>query len=570
MEVASAMKYIDEQEKMELGRHLADYLIESGCVTADALEREKNFCCPDPTHGDDSPSAHYYDKGPNTCPVVYCFGCSNTWDLFKLIGVRENLPDFSQQVERARELYGSRERSADAGPVAYSQPRKVQPVRAEATAEDKERIRQYKLNCQQNILQTDFWRKRGFTEDFVKAHGLGYDVREKRLIIPTDTAYVARATQPDERIRYKNPKGISVSLTGSKLLKEPGKVFVVEGALDALAIEQAGGKAIALNSVSNANLLVSLAKDSPSEFLITLDNDEAGQRTGKELAENLAGLGLAVRLIPKAWQPCKDPGEWLEVGGQDVLERRLQEILAPMEEVKTEAQEDRETYKQMYERLLEHKPEHAKSDLIEYWQRVTGEIRNAVTRLHEAQKFCEALDLWTVAIGQAAKEFDFKAEELAPIREMLKEIGKKAQQETEDWKFIFDTMSKLDEFTRDLIDKAVEARNATPLLALPKVQHSGTLDEALEHLAPEHFEDVYYAAVKEVCRKQAGMGIFEADKAIVPILKQKGVGSGHITGIMANSPRLDHLDQQQKFIDSRRFVEHIAGSGKEREEAISR
>ena len=170
------MKYIDEQEKMELGRHLADYLIESGCVTADALEREKNFCCPDPAHGDDSPSAHYYDKGPNTCPVVYCFGCGNTWDLFKLIGARENLPDFSQQVERARELYGSLERSADARPVTYSQPRKTQPVRASITEEDKARLRHYQLNCQQNILQTDFWRNRGFTEDFVKTHGLGYDV----------------------------------------------------------------------------------------------------------------------------------------------------------------------------------------------------------------------------------------------------------------------------------------------------------------------------------------------------------------------------------------------------------
>ncbi len=564
------MKYIDEQEKMELGRHLADYLIECGCATPEALARGKNFCCPDPAHGDDSPSAHYYDKGPNACPVVYCFGCGNTWDLFKLIGARENLPDFSQQVERARELYGSLERSADTRPIDYSQPRKRHTVRAEDTAEDKARIQQYKLNCQQNILQTDFWRKRGFTEDFVKSHGLGYDVREKRLIIPTDTAYVARATQSDERIRYKNPKGISVSLTGSEKLKEPGKVFVVEGALDALAIEQSGGKAIALNSVSNANLLVSLAKDSPAEFLITLDNDEAGLKTGKELAEKLAGMGRSVTLVPKAWEPCKDPGEWLEIGGKEVLERRLQDITRPQTEEKTEAQQDKETYQQLYERLLEHKPEHAKSDLIEYWQRVTGEIRNAVTRLHEAQQFCQALDLWTLAIGQAAKEFDFKTEELAPVREVLKELGKNAQQEADDWNAIFDIMTKLDDFTRDLIEKAVEVRKANPLLGLPKVQHAGSLDEALKKLEPEHFEDVYYAAVKEVCRKQAGIGIFEADKGVVPLLKERGIGNVHITGIMANSPRLEHLDQPARVLDSRRFMEHITGIGKNREEAISR
>ena len=562
------MKYIDEQEKMELGRHLADYLIESGCATPEAIERGKNFSCPDPAHGDDSPSAHYYDKGPNTCPVVYCFGCRGTWDLFKLIGVRENMPEFSQQVERARQLYGTLARDAAARPVVYSPPRKASAVRAELTPEDKEKIKQYLTNCQQNILQTDFWRKRGFAEDFVKAHGLGYDVHEKRLIIPTDTAYVARTTQPDERIRYKNPKGVAVSLTGGEKLKEPGQVFVVEGVLDALAIEQAGGRAIALNSVSNANLLVSMAKDSPAEFLITLDNDEAGERTGKELAESLAGQGISVKLISKAWQPCKDPGEWLELGGREVMERRLQEITQPRVEAKTEAQEDKETYQQLYDRLMEHKPDHAKSDLIEYWQRVTGEIRNAVTRLHEAQKLCEALDLWTLAIGQAAKEFDFRAEELAPVREVLKEIGKKAQQETEDWQFIFDTMCQLDDFTRDIIGKAVEDRKANPLLALPKVQHAGSLDEALANITPEHFEDIYYAAVKDISRKQAGIGIFEADKAMVSLLKEKGIGSAHISGILANSPRLDHLGQQEKLMDSHRFVGHI--SGKEREEAMTR
>jgi hypothetical protein len=66
------------------------------------------------------------------------------------------------------------------------------------------------------------------------------------------------------------------------------------------------------------------------------------------------------------------------------------------------------------------------------------------------------------------------------------------------------------------------------------------------------------------------MGIFEADKAVVHLLKERGVGSAHITGIMVSSPRLDHLDPTQKLIDSRKFVEHLTGSGKEREEAISR
>ena len=77
------MKFLDEDEKRELRSHLKEYLVESGLARPEQIERGQNFSCPGMDHNDDSPSAHYYDD-PN-CPHVYCFGCGESWDLFKLI-----------------------------------------------------------------------------------------------------------------------------------------------------------------------------------------------------------------------------------------------------------------------------------------------------------------------------------------------------------------------------------------------------------------------------------------------------------------------------------------------------
>ena len=148
------MRYVDENVKNEMGLYLADYLIESGCTTLDGFEMRNNISCkvscPNPAHGDNPPSAYYLGNWRYGNPVVHCRSCGNVWDLFRLIGVRENLPEFSQQVERAWELYGSRDRSAATRTV----PKNLQAVREEVATEDKVRIQQYILNSQQNILQT--------------------------------------------------------------------------------------------------------------------------------------------------------------------------------------------------------------------------------------------------------------------------------------------------------------------------------------------------------------------------------------------------------------------------------
>ena len=55
-------------------------------------------------------------------------------------------------------------------------------------------------------------------------------------------------------------------------------VFVTEGAFDALSIIEAGGNAIALNSVANDRLLLTALRERPTNhpLLLCLDNDSAG------------------------------------------------------------------------------------------------------------------------------------------------------------------------------------------------------------------------------------------------------------------------------------------------------
>ena len=63
----------------------------------------------------------------------------------------------------------------------------------------------------------------------------------------------------------------------------------MEGEIDALSIIDAGGEAVALSSVSNAGKLIELIEQGivKEPLIIALDNDEAGEKTAKQIAEVL-------------------------------------------------------------------------------------------------------------------------------------------------------------------------------------------------------------------------------------------------------------------------------------------
>ena len=551
------MRFLDEDEKRELRSHLKEYLIECGLATAEQISRGQNFCCPGENHNDDSPSAHYYDDPK--CPHVYCFGCGESWDLLKLIAEHEHKPSFEDQVARARELYGDMRTEDRPVPVLKPQTQnKAVPLREI----DKKEIAALIDESQKHLEETDYYLRRGLSLAFAKAQGLGYNPENHRLIIPTDTGYVARSVLPYENIpRYLNIKGLKVSLAGAKCLEQKDPVFVVEGIFDALAIRQAGFQAISLNSTSNIKLLVEAVKNSKEapDIIITLDNDDTGRGKAVELKEMLTSVGASSKLILNAWGDFKDAGEFLEKAGNDSLKERLG-LVMDMEESKIEIIKDDETYAAMYHRLKENKPTHATDDLLQYWEKVINEIKDTVIQLHRAEKQCKVLKLWSVAIETAAKEFDMQPEQVDPIRQELSNIEAKAEQDLKDWQYIMQSMEKLEFFSNNLIDSVMEMREKNPLMKLPEVQHAMAADEALREPPKRKPDEIYFALLREAVRSKTGILTDEADMIIAERLKAHKKGEKEIAKCLSHSPGLRNLPEKTRMSTAEAIVRNTGKS----------
>lgn len=549
------MRFLDEDEKRELRSHLKEYLVESGIATVEQISRGQNFSCPGIDHNDDSPSAHYYDDPK--CPHVYCFGCGDSWELFKLIGEREGKFTFEEQVERARELYG-RERS-DNRPIPVV--RLQQTVESgPVTEQEKEKLREFVRESQKHLEETDYFLRRGFSLEFAREQGMGYSPERHRLIIPTDEGYVARTVLPYDNIpRYLNSKGANVSLAGKAALEQDKPVFVVEGIFDALAVRQAGYEAISLNSTSNTKLLLEAVEKSEKkpELVIALDNDKTGRKTAMELKAQLDEiLGVKSRLVLDSWGEYKDAGEWLEKAGNDALKDRLGAVME-MDSDRLEAAQDEETYAMMYHRLQENKPAHATDDLLEYWESVINEMRDTVIQLHKAEKQCKVLKLWSVAIEKAAGEFDIEAEKMNPLREKLSEIENLAEKDLKDWQYIMKSMEKLDFFSNNLIDAIVEIREKNPLFKLPEVQHAMEAEEALREPPKQKPETIYYALLKEAAENNTGILDYEADRLIAERLRDSRKGEKEIALCLSHSPALRNVPEGKRKVAAETIVKNI-------------
>lgn len=138
---------------------------------------------------------------------------------------------------------------------------------------------------------------RGISDGTARRFALGFDKSIGYLVIPATAGYyTARNIDPEARQRYSNPKGAKVEPFNLQALytSEGKPVFVVEGAIDALSIEEAGGRAVALNSASNTRLLLEAIEARPTSkrLILALDNDETGARAAKAIRDGLDALGV--------------------------------------------------------------------------------------------------------------------------------------------------------------------------------------------------------------------------------------------------------------------------------------
>lgn len=193
---------------------------------------------------------------------------------------------------------------------------------------------------------------RGISPATAAAFGLGFDPAWRsptalkngnnppsspRLIIPTSkSSYLARDTRPDAAGNFTKMKEGEVrifNLAALDAAKDGTPVFIVEGEIDAISIFEAGGKAIALGSTSNARKLLEHLKEQPTKAALQLccDNDNAGRNANKQLAEGLQRLNIRHSIVDICGG-YKDPNERLQddrEGLQLAVRERIAATVAP-------------------------------------------------------------------------------------------------------------------------------------------------------------------------------------------------------------------------------------------------
>ena len=317
------------------------YIIERGKDHLTPDRTRKGFICPICGSGSGS-----HGTGITTKDGVHftCWaGCFTNADIIDIIGLETGATDYNSKLEAAAaefnisiESYHRSSPQEDFAPVAayqkqteskrYTQDSIHNSAYTTTQEEAEPDYTSFFLQANKAIGETAY--HRGLTLETINRFKLGYVAEWKhpkapkapaspRLIIPTSKhSYLARDTRAElapEQAKYAKSKVGKVRIFNSKALYTASKpVFIVEGELDALSIIDVGGEAVALGSTANRRaLLTMLESQRPAQpLIIAMDNDEAGSKANRELAEGLERLKITFYRLDIA-QPYKDANEAL-------------------------------------------------------------------------------------------------------------------------------------------------------------------------------------------------------------------------------------------------------------------
>lgn len=277
---------IDDQAIQEIKNYLKDYLEDLGINTS------KPFNCLNPQHDDKNPSMSYDPKRN----IVKCFSCNSNYDiisLYALINNLDNKTDFKRIIDELALKYNIDIKSNKTNTL------KKESMQKYATTK-KEDFTKYINKCKKDIDKSDYLLKRGLSEEILKKYNIGYDVKDKMIILPiSKTCYLGRYTDPSNTYKHHKPKGVANEIFNDKYIKQSdfkSVVWVNESIIDALSLEEINGdiKAISLNSINNANQLIQEAKDNNFKgvFMLALDTDTNGIRASQDLKNDLEAIGI--------------------------------------------------------------------------------------------------------------------------------------------------------------------------------------------------------------------------------------------------------------------------------------
>lgn len=278
----------DTQQREELRTHLLDFANSN-------LEKDKRYkkmyqCpyCGSGSHGGRYSDGAFSIKGN----LFKCFSCNKTGDIFTLAGKIWDLDEKSNFVEikkRLIDLYGVQ-------PVETLKNIPAEPVPVETSKTD---YSNYIRKCKQAVTGVlPYLRKRGFTDETIDKFSLGYDTEHKALVIPygsTTNYYITRSLTEKKFFKPRAEEAGSEPIFNIDSLYTENPCFICESQLDAISIEQVGGKAIAVGGTTGYSKLLEQVKDKKpiATLVISFDNDEKGQEATQALAKDLEALKIS-------------------------------------------------------------------------------------------------------------------------------------------------------------------------------------------------------------------------------------------------------------------------------------
>ena len=350
-----------KQAKIEARRMLEGYL-----QRQHGIDTRKSWPCLNPEHTDSSPSMSL-DRKHNR---AHCFGCGASYDIFDLVALDYNLTDQREifdktyqicnlivedtpQKETARRTTMSKQKQEQAAPGkdVYTHTDTHTDTHTQPEAD---RLPYYQT-CAGRIRETNYPESRGLSRETLERHMIGYDPNFRTkdyesgdfttwqaLIIPTGRgSFTARNTDPSagKKNRYRNRGAAQIFNYKKGLYSSASPVFVVEGEIDALSIEEAGGAAVGLGSIDNIPLLLRMLEERrPSQPLIlALDNDERGKEAEGKLIEGLERLRIPyTRLNP--YGEYKDANEAL-VNNREAFSEEIRAAAETQDQAEAEARD---------------------------------------------------------------------------------------------------------------------------------------------------------------------------------------------------------------------------------------
>lgn len=328
-----------EQARQEVRRRWREIIPALTSPAQKPMNGEISWICPmcgHGTHGD----GLTYDPHHGDGNGLKCFGCNWNGDILDLWKITRHT-EYNDALSSCAELLGiaisawKPLQSVSApvkGELPPPPPEAPENASEEAIAtQAKPDLSEYFRTCFYQ-LKTDprakaYLESRGISLNTVVELGyIGFDPvsdpagsghKTPRIILPTSRShYVARAIDPsvDKQYRKLNNKGGTPDIFNKAVIysQDTVSVFVTEGAFDALSLLEIGHPAIALNSTSLAQKLVKLLEEKrpKAEFVLCLDNDNAGQAATKVLQQGMTRLDIP-HVVANICGKSKDPNEAL-------------------------------------------------------------------------------------------------------------------------------------------------------------------------------------------------------------------------------------------------------------------